>query len=44
MADETDWDMAITEECLRKLKLATTFDQAMDVATIMMNLRKTSTN
>ncbi len=44
MADETDWDMKITEECLRKLKLATTFDQAMEVATIMMNLRKTSTN
>ena len=41
MADETDWDMKITEECLRKLKAAVTFDQAMEVATIMMNLRKT---
>ena len=29
MVEETDWDMKITEECLRKLKLATTFEQAM---------------
>ena len=41
---ETDWDMKIIEECLRKLKLAKTFDEAMEIATIMMNLRKTSTN
>ena len=42
--DDVEWDMKVTEECLRKLKRATTFDQAMDVATIAMNLRKTTTN
>ena len=42
--DDAEWDMKVTEECLRKLKRATTFDQAMEVATIAMNLRKTTTN
>jgi hypothetical protein len=37
-------DMKIIESCLGKLKLAGSFDEAMEVATIMMNLRKTSDN
>ena len=43
-SSEEDWDMRIIEECLRRLKASRTFDESMEVATIMMNLRKTSTN
>ena len=43
-SSEDDWDMRIIEECLRRLKASRTFDESMEVATIMMNLRKTSTN
>lgn len=43
MADE-DMDLLVCQRCLQNLKLAKTFSDAMEVATIMMNLKKSTTN
>jgi hypothetical protein len=39
-----DMDMQVIQHCLKNLKLSKTFEQAMELASIMMNLKKTSAN
>jgi hypothetical protein len=42
-AADPDLDMMVIERCIATLKSSSNFQEVMDVATIMMNLRKTST-